>query len=98
MWRRELAELAPEKLLSPPEDLLTTCYFSCLPALPLPCHHAFLPRKLSVCKKGGGSPREGEKTTTFQHADMHGVISFLWDTEHHLQAILEFPFSFFTAS
>lgn len=34
---------------------------------------------------------------TFQHADMHGIIGFLRDTEHDLQTILEFSFSFFTA-
>lgn len=38
------------------------------------------------------------RSATFQHADMHGIIGFLGDTEHHLQAILELPFPFFTAS
>lgn len=35
---------------------------------------------------------------TFQHADMHGIVGFLGDTEHHLQAILQLSFPFFTAS
>lgn len=96
-----LAELTPVELLSClPRTYIATCHSFSPLALPLSWLHAasLPPHKLSGLRKGGGSPREAKRTATFQHADMHGIIGFLWDTEHHLQAILELPFSFFTAS
>lgn len=35
---------------------------------------------------------------TFQHREVHGIIGFLRNTEHHLQAVLDFSFTFFAAS
>lgn len=34
---------------------------------------------------------------TFQHRKVHGIIGFLGNTEHHLQAVLDLPFTFFAA-
>lgn len=56
------------------------------------------PHDASSIALGKEAPREAERTATFQHADVHGVVGSLWDTKHHLQAFLELPFSFFTAS
>lgn len=63
--------------------------------MPLPSHEI---SSLVLGKEEAPPDRLGGPTATFQHADMHGIIGFLWDTEHHLQAILELPLSFFTAS
>lgn len=34
---------------------------------------------------------------TFQHGEMHGIIGFLGNTEHHLQTVLDLPFAFLAA-
>lgn len=34
---------------------------------------------------------------TFQHGEVHCIIGFLGNAEHHLQAVLDFPLSFFAA-
>ena len=60
---------------------------------PLPPHDAS-----STALGKEEAPREAERPATFQHADVHGVVGSLWNTKHHLQAFLELPFSFFTAS
>lgn len=36
--------------------------------------------------------------STFQHGQVHGIVGFLRDTEHHLQAVFDLPFTFFAAS
>lgn len=35
---------------------------------------------------------------TFQHREVHGIVGFLRNTEHHLQAVFDLSFSFFTTS
>lgn len=35
---------------------------------------------------------------TFQHGEVHCIVGFLRNTEHHLQAVLDLSFTFFTAS
>lgn len=40
---------------------------------------------------------KGSLNPTFQHAEVHGIIGSLWHTKHHLQAILNLTFTFFTA-
>lgn len=40
---------------------------------------------------GQGAP------VTFQHAQVHGIVGSLWNTEHHLEAIFNLPLSFLTA-
>lgn len=35
---------------------------------------------------------------TFQHGEVHGIVGFLRNTEHHLQAVLDLSFTFFAAS
>lgn len=35
---------------------------------------------------------------TFQHREVHGIISFLRNAEHHLQAVLDLSFPLFAAS
>lgn len=47
---------------------------------------------------GGSLPAPATcPSVTFQHADVHRIVGLLWDTEHHFQAIFEFPFALLAA-
>lgn len=39
----------------------------------------------------------GAGFSTFQHAEVHGIVGPLGHTEHYLQAIFNLPFAFLTA-